>query len=61
MNTKRYLHVDIVWDITDNIKAFTREKRGKGLRRKVAGKSRYQGNGMIFGEIKLIRKSFSLL
>ena len=38
--------VDIVWDryISNSIKAATREKRGKGTRMKVAGKSKVPGN-----------------
>ena len=38
--------VDIVWDryISDSIKAATREKRGKGIRMKVAGKNKVPGN-----------------
>lgn len=38
--------VDVVWDryISDSIKAATREKRGKGVRMKVAGKSKVPGN-----------------
>lgn len=39
---ERSTRVDVVWDtyITDSIKASTREKRGKGIRQKVAGKTR---------------------
>ena len=43
--------VDIVWDtyIPTNIKADTREKRGKGVRRNVAGKeTSYQAIGKVF-------------
>ncbi len=42
-NSKR---VDIVWDkyIPSSIKESTREKRGKGVRRKVAGKKKLPGN-----------------
>jgi hypothetical protein len=38
--------VDVVWDtyITSSIKESTREKRGKGIRRKVAGQSKLPGN-----------------
>ena len=38
--------MDIVWDryISDSIKAATREKRGKGIRMKVAGKNKVPGN-----------------
>ena len=42
---QRCTRVDIVWDtyIADSIKASTREKRGKGIRRKVAGKNKLPG------------------
>ena len=42
-NSKR---VDIVWDtyIPSSIKESTREKRGKGFRRKVAGRNKVPGN-----------------
>ena len=42
---QRCTRVDIVWDtyIADSIKASTKEKRGKGIRRKVAGKNKLQG------------------
>ncbi|KAG7170145.1 hypothetical protein Hamer_G012388 [Homarus americanus] len=38
--------VDIVWDthIQDNMKKSTREKRGKGVRRKVSGQAKVPGN-----------------
>ena len=38
--------LDVVWDtyIPDSIKASTREKRGKGIRRKVAGKNKVPTN-----------------
>lgn len=47
---KKHLHtskrVDVVWDayITSSIKESTREKRGKGIRRKVAGRTKIPGN-----------------
>ncbi|KAG1683216.1 hypothetical protein GQR58_010142 [Nymphon striatum] len=42
----RSSRVDVVWDIyiSDSIKESTREKRGKGFRRKVAGKNKIPGN-----------------
>ena len=38
--------VDVVWDtyITSSIKESTRDKRGKGIRRKVAGRNKLPGN-----------------
>ncbi len=35
--------LDVIWDtyVADSIKASTRQSRGKGMRRKVAGKTRY--------------------
>ncbi|KAG1662386.1 hypothetical protein GQR58_020959 [Nymphon striatum] len=41
----RSSRVDVVWDIyiSDSIKKSTREKRGKGFRRKVAGKNKIPG------------------
>ena len=42
---ERCTRVDIVWDtyVFDSIKASTREKRGRGIRRKVAGKNKVPG------------------
>ena len=42
--------VDVVWDtyIRGSIKQATREKRGKGIRRKVAGKNKVPGNWQDF-------------
>ena len=42
---ERCTRVDIVWDtyVFDSIKAPTREKRGRGIRRKVAGKNKVPG------------------
>lgn len=39
---EKCVRLDVVWDayITDSIKASTREKRGQGIRRKVAGKNK---------------------
>ena len=38
--------IDVVWDtyVTNSIKESTREKRGKGIRRKVAGKNKIPKN-----------------
>ena len=42
--------LDVVWDtyISDSLKEYTREKRGKGVRRKVSGKTKLSGNWMDF-------------
>ena len=42
--------VDVVWDsfFSDSIKAAMREKRGKGVRMKVAGKNKVPGNWIGF-------------
>ena len=42
--------VDIVWDVyvTDSLKESTREKRGKGVRRKVSGQTKLPGNWINF-------------
>ena len=42
-------HVDVVWDVyISDIKASTRERRGKGIRRKVAGKNKVPAKWMDF-------------
>jgi len=40
------MRVDLLWDIylPDNLKEFIREKRGKGVRRKVSGQTKLPGN-----------------
>ena len=42
--------LDVVWDVytPDSLKESTREKRGKGVRRKVYGKTKLPGNWMDF-------------
>ena len=42
--------VDVVWDsyVTRSIKESTREKRGKGMRRKVAGKNKFPSDWLDF-------------
>ena len=42
--------LDVVWDtyISDSLKESTREKRGKGVRRKVSGQTKLPGNWMDF-------------
>ena len=42
--------VDVVWDtyVRDSLKESTREKRGKGIRRKVAGGTKLPPNWMQF-------------
>ena len=42
--------LDVVWDVytPDSLKESTREKRGKGVRRKVSGKTKLPGNWMDF-------------
>ena len=42
--------VDVVWDtyVPDSLKDATREKRGQGVRRKVAGQTRLPKNWMMF-------------
>ena len=42
--------VDVVWDtyISDSLKESTREKRGKGVRRKVSGQAKLPGKWMDF-------------
>ena len=42
--------IDVVWDtyIADSLKESTREKRGKGLRRKVSSQTKLPGNWMDF-------------
>ena len=42
--------LDVVWDtyIPDSLKEFTRERRGKGIRRKVSGETNLPGNWMDF-------------
>ena len=45
-----HARLDIVWDtyIADSLKESTREKRGKGVRRKVLGQTKLPGNWMDF-------------
>ena len=47
---EKCVRLDVVWDVyfTDSIKASTREKRGQGIRRKVAGKNIVPTNWMGF-------------
>ncbi|KAG1677784.1 Amiloride-sensitive sodium channel subunit beta [Nymphon striatum] len=40
--------IDVVWDLPNSIKESTREKRGKGVRRKVLGKNKIPGNWNAF-------------
>ena len=56
---EKCVHLDVVWDvyIADNIKASTKEKRGQGIRRKVAGKNKYQPTGKFSCETKGISKN----
>ena len=45
---ERSVRVDVVWDvyISDSIKASTRERRGKGIRRKVSGENKMPAKWM---------------
>ena len=56
---EKCVHLDVVWDvyIIDSIKASTREKRGQGIRRKVAGKNIVPTNwmGFLYDEKKQTR------
>jgi len=47
---ERATRVDVVWDtyIFDSLKESTREKRGKGVRRKVSGQAKLPGKWMDF-------------
>ncbi len=47
---ERTTRVDIVWDTyaPDSLKESTREKRGKGIRRKVSGQTKLPGKWMDF-------------
>ena len=47
---QHFTRVDIVWDlyIPDSLKESTREKRGKGVRRKVSGQTKLPGNWIDF-------------
>ena len=47
---QHFTRVDIVWDlyIPDSLKESTREKRGKGVRRKVSGPTKLPGNWIDF-------------
>ncbi|KAG0724207.1 hypothetical protein GWK47_005234 [Chionoecetes opilio] len=46
MSANCFVDVDVVWDryLDNSIKESTREKRGKGVRRKVAGQTKVPGN-----------------
>ena len=47
---ERATRVDVVWDtyVPDSLKESTREKRGKGIRRKVSGQTKLPGKWMDF-------------
>ena len=47
---ERTTKVDVMWDtyVPDSLKEFTREKRGKGIRRKVSGQTKLPGKWMDF-------------
>ena len=44
------MRLDVVWDtyIPDSLKESTREKKGKGVRRRVSGETKLLGNWMDF-------------